>query len=317
MASKTKTLGMIPKDTNIRWNMTLKRNDYEDFYNIKYFNMFMSMFEVNCDALDNRGKYYLMKRLYTDGTVAVWNIKNTDMLGVAQYAASDFDMYDFPIAGTLVNKRGVSEKIIPVGILPINAPEGFVVGYIMPNHRSIASTVQLYARRLAEIDMVINTNLEVHKLPYIIATNDNDAKRLKDMVQRILNNEVAVFANVADVDAIRAISTAAPYVIDKLTQFKQSVENELKTYLGVQNHNTDTKSTYINADETNANNQEISSGSDAMTDMLVNLTDDVKKYLSKSLTFTKRDIEVQEDAYANDRGTEQGLNQEVDENVGN
>lgn len=40
--ANTKTLGMVPKDTKFRWNRNIKRQEYEDFYNIKYFNLFMA-----------------------------------------------------------------------------------------------------------------------------------------------------------------------------------------------------------------------------------------------------------------------------------
>lgn len=148
--------------------------------------------------------------------------------------------------------------------------------------------------------MVINTNLQVNKLPFLIETTDTDAARRKDIVQRILNNEVAVFVGVSDINAIKAISTAAPYIIDRLTQFKQSVENELKTYLGINNHACDVKRTYINAAETNSNNNEISGGADAFQQSLDRFSSEIKKYLGKSVSFEKQERQDDTNPFAED-----------------
>lgn len=71
--ANTKTLGMVPKDTKFRWNRNIKRQEYEDFYNIKYFNLFMAEWRIKADeeTLPTRARYYRLKQLFTKGTVAV------------------------------------------------------------------------------------------------------------------------------------------------------------------------------------------------------------------------------------------------------
>lgn len=71
--ANTKTLGMVPKDTKFRWNRNIKRQEYEDFYNIKYFNLFMAEWRIKADeeTLPTRARYYRMRQLFTKGTVAV------------------------------------------------------------------------------------------------------------------------------------------------------------------------------------------------------------------------------------------------------
>ena len=71
--ANTKTLGMVPKDTKFRWNMNIKRQEYEDFYNIKYFNLFMAEWRIKADEeiLPTRARYYRLRQFYTKGTVAV------------------------------------------------------------------------------------------------------------------------------------------------------------------------------------------------------------------------------------------------------
>lgn len=71
--ANTKTLGMVPKDTKFRWNRNIKRQEYEDFYNIKYFNLFMAEWRIKADeeTLPTRARYYRLRQLFTKGTIAV------------------------------------------------------------------------------------------------------------------------------------------------------------------------------------------------------------------------------------------------------
>lgn len=71
--ANTKTLGMVPKDTKFRWNRNIKRQEYEDFYNIKYFNLFMAEWRIKADeeTLPTRARYYRLREFYKKGTVAV------------------------------------------------------------------------------------------------------------------------------------------------------------------------------------------------------------------------------------------------------
>lgn len=71
--ANTKTLGMVPKDTKFRWNRNIKRQEYEDFYNIKYFNLFMAEWRIKADeeTLPTRARYYMLREFYKKGTVAV------------------------------------------------------------------------------------------------------------------------------------------------------------------------------------------------------------------------------------------------------
>ena len=77
---------------------------------------------------------------------------------------------------------------------------------------------------MATVDMVINTNLQVHKLPFLVAVNPENTERAKDILNRVLNNEVAVFTDVEDVNLVQSIATNTPFIIDKLYNYKAELE---------------------------------------------------------------------------------------------
>ena len=102
--------------------------------------------------------------------------------------------------------------------------------------------------------MVINTNLNLQKLPYMIPVDNSNQARLQNIVQRMLNNELFLFVGDADPNLFKAVSTGAPYVIDKLSEYRHGLDNELKTYLGIDNQGGYLNREQQNLDTTNSNN---------------------------------------------------------------
>ena len=96
------------------------------------------------------------------------------------------------------------------------------------------------------------------KMPYLIGATEENSKRLKDVVDRILNDEVVVFANLEDLNSIQSLATSTPYIIDKLKDHSRTLESELMTVMGLDNNgNSSLEQTHVSIDAVNANNQVI------------------------------------------------------------
>lgn len=134
--------------------------------------------------------------------------------------------------------------------------------------------------------MVINTNLQLSKVPFLIPVDDDKAK-VQDIVDKILNNELVIFAEGVDPSIFKAVATGAPYIIDKLHEYKVGLENELKTLLGIDNQGAVEKREQLNLDETNANNNEINDAIDGMIDCLTEFTDRVKETFGVEIKFER------------------------------
>jgi hypothetical protein len=252
----------------------------------KYYNLFMSIWAVDGD-LDNHAKNFLLRKLYANGTVAAYNVPLIDELAFADYAAQSYDRYDWPSSLTLINNRDQPVAIVPNTPLPVNAEGGAVIGYLQPNHKGIKDIIESYATLLAEVKTVIYLNLQLQKMPYIVKCGQGNVNKMQDIVNRILTGQTAVFLAEGDAENIDALTTNAPYLIDKLIQFQSSLEGELKTLMGVDNVVADTKSQYINKDETDANNQEITHSADTMQQCLDEFSYDIYTYLHKTIVFTR------------------------------
>lgn len=254
------------------------------WYNLnnKYFNIWISKFRIK--ELTDEQNNYLFKRYYDKGTIACWNIKHTEDLGLADYTEKDYDMYDTPVQVLLINKRGVSENLIPKKEMVVN--KDVVLGYAQHNHKSVKSTIDYYISRIAEVELLINNNLNLHKMPYMLTVDDDTAKkRLVDIVDKILNNEQVVYASSSDLNSLQAIALNVPFIIDKLKDYERTVEMELLTQLGIDNNGSKSLTmTNVSVDAVNANDNLIAHWHNVYKEELKEFIERVKKTLGKQLT---------------------------------
>ena len=198
-----------------------------------------------------------MRKFWADGTVAAFKIKNLDEIGFCSWARATIDMYGETETVNLVNQY--SSPLIPSTIQVVD--KDVVLGWIQGNRKPLRMIVDWYIERIAQVDMVINTNLQLHKLPYLIPLDKSDKEainKIKDAVDRILNNELVLFVEGVDPTLFKAVSTQAPYIIDKLENYRKDLENDLKTTLGINNAGVN-KIEQLQLSEVNANNAEVNS----------------------------------------------------------
>lgn len=166
-------------------------------------------------------------------------------------------MYGETETVTLVNQYG--SPLVPSNTQVVD--KDVVIGWIQSNRKPLRMIVDWYIERIAQVDMVINTNLNLHKMPFIIPLDkgDKEAKnQLNDVVDRILNNELVLFVEGVDPSLFKTVATGAPYIIDKLANYRKDLENDLKTVIGINNPGV-TKIEQLQLSEVNANNAEVNS----------------------------------------------------------
>ena len=137
---------------------------------------------------------------------------------------------------------------------------------IMNNELALPSLPDIvyYARRMAEIDDIIMQNLRQQRVPYLLATDENNSFSVKTLYSQMYQGEPAIFIDKemlkGEPENIMVLPTQAPYLVDKLQIQKQEMERELLTFLGI--NNTLEKKERLLVDETNSNNQFIKMASD-------------------------------------------------------
>lgn len=114
-------------------------------------------------------------------------------------------------------------------------------------------TVQLYAKRLYEVERAIDVNVKAQKTPIMILCDETQRLTMKNLYEQYNGNEPFIFGSKAlDLQGVKTLQTEAPYVADKLTVLKHQYWNEALTFLGVENSNTDKRERLI-TDEVQSN----------------------------------------------------------------
>ena len=252
----------------------------------KFYNIWMSKFKWSGldEEIKDQQENFIMRKFWSDGTIAGRKVPSLDVMAYMPYAGMEFDMYDFPSKVTLVNLRGVSQVLVPV--TPQVVGKDVVIGWCQPNHKPIAAVVQYYVDRMVQVDMVINTNLNLMKMPFLIGVNEVDKEKMKNIVDRILANETVVYASLEEVSKVQALATQTPYIIDKLEAHKRGLEQELMTYMGVDNNGSENlEQTHVSVDAVNANNDVINDYGNAIESEIRKWVEQINKVFNRQINF--------------------------------
>ena len=120
-------------------------------------------------------------------------------------------------------------------------------------HEPSEMAIRAYAKRLYNLDRVIDVNANAQKTPVLILTNEQQRLTLLNLYQKWDGNEPVIFGDKSlDPNAIRSLKTDAPYIADKIYTLKTEIWNEALTYLGISNLNVQKKERLI-SDEVSRN----------------------------------------------------------------
>lgn len=134
---------------------------------------------------------------------------------------------------------------------------------ILANDDSIPTNmfINYYADLINNIEGTMRANLKQQRKPYIVATSKNHELTHKNIQKKMENEEEFIVVDeeltrgAGDV-GINVMKTDAPYILDKLQEFKNDSVSELLTFLGLNNTNSNKKERLV-VDEVNVNNSHI------------------------------------------------------------
>lgn len=116
-------------------------------------------------------------------------------------------------------------------------------------HMNSVLDVMQFARRLYELDRIIDVNAKAQKTPVLVTGTEQQRLSLLNLYMKYDGNEPVIFGDKnLDISALKSIDTKAPYVADKIYQLKTQIWNEALTYLGIANVSVEKKERLV-ADE--------------------------------------------------------------------
>lgn len=217
----------------------------------------LSMFEWKNlpDSMDAR---YLEMSLYYMGKAALLKDNMYGMLNLRCNANNKFNIYGLPTDLHCWSYEFNTNRKTYMGfdnITEKNRDEYAVL--VMNNYDMIptAPTLELFARRLAETQRACDVNIRQQKFPRILLTDKAQELSMRNLINQVDDNELNIFAdkNLLSPEQIKSIDTQAPYVADKLTDYKKEIWNECLSFLGVSN--IDYKRERMISSETDSKNE--------------------------------------------------------------
>lgn len=120
-------------------------------------------------------------------------------------------------------------------------------------HTPTILTIELFARRLYEIERTIDVNVKAQKTPTLVLASEQQRLTMKNLYMQYDGNEPFIFGDKdMEFEGIKCLKTDAPYVADKLQVLKHQIWNEALTFCGIENSNQDKKERLV-ADEVGSN----------------------------------------------------------------
>lgn len=96
--------------------------------------------------------------------------------------------------------------------------------------------VQMFARRLYNLDRIIDVNANAQKTPVLVQGTEKQRFTLLNVYKEYDGNSPVIFGDTnIDLNSLKVLQTGAPYVSDKLYELKTQIWNEALTYLGINN----------------------------------------------------------------------------------
>ena len=103
-------------------------------------------------------------------------------------------------------------------------------------HTNSINISMTYAKRLYNLDRIVDVNANAQKTPVLILANEQQRLTMLQVYQKWDGNEPVIFGDRdLDMKLVQALRTDAPYIADKIQALKTELWNEVLTYLGISN----------------------------------------------------------------------------------
>ena len=207
---------------------SLAMNDYTYIqYAYRLMELSISMFEWKNlpEGIDER---FLEMVLFTDGQAVFFRDDELgDYLALQCLINGKLNVYRIPINRRAFAVNGYQKQL---------TDKDSVIIFNNMLHTNSWLDVKMFAKRLYNLDRIIDVNANAQKTPILIKGNEQQRLTLNNLYKEYDGNAPVIFADKSlDMNALQVLSTQAPYVADKIYQLKTQIWNEALTYLGISN----------------------------------------------------------------------------------
>ena len=214
------------RKTNFEESLAMNNYTYMQ-YAYRLMELSISMFEWKNlpEGVDER---FLEMVLFTDGHAVFFKDDELgDYLALQCLINGKLNVYRIPINRRAFAVNGYQKQL---------TDKDSVIIFNNMLHTNSWLDVKMFAKRLYNLDRIIDVNANAQKTPILIKGNEQQRLTLTNLYKEYDGNAPVIFADKSlDMNALQVMSTQAPYVADKIYQLKAQIWNEALTYLGISN----------------------------------------------------------------------------------
>lgn len=249
---------------NYKFTDSLQINDatYMD-YLYRFTKIGLSMFEwINLPKSMN--SRYLEMCLFYLGKAALLKDSQYGFINTKCTGSGDINIYGLPTTLHCFSYDFYTDRKLYTGLNPMytdkqrEARENYECILVMNNWEGLPtiSTLELFAYRLYEAQRTCDTNVIAQKTPVLLVADETQRLFLENLYNQYNGNQPFIFGDKDQLgeNTLKCINTQAPFVADKLTEYKKEIWNEALTFLGVNNIMLEKKERLV-TDEANSNNE--------------------------------------------------------------
>ena len=235
---------------------------FNDYLN-RFKRIALSIFEwVNLPKSMN--SRYIEMCLYYTGQCAFLKDKTYGFINTKATASGYVNIYGLPTKINCYSYNYQSVRTLYTGLNPKLTDKQFEnqknneAILVMNNWDRLptAGSMELFAYRLYNAERTCDVNLNAQRTPLIIAVDEKQRLMMENLYNQYNGNQPFIFGDKSQMDDLRikAISTEAPYIIDKISEYKKEIWNEALTYLCINNISFKKKER-LTENESNENNE--------------------------------------------------------------
>ena len=222
---------MAKRDRQFWESTALNNATFRQYYN-RLTELSISMFEWKNlpETVDAR---LLELTLFSDGQAVFFEDKDIGFLALQNAKGGKLNVYRVPVERRAYAVNGYQKDL---------TDKNSVIIFNNYLHGNSRMDVELYARRLWNLDRAIDVNANAQKTPVLIQCDETQRLTMSNLYKKYDGNEPFIFGDKnLNPNALKVLKTDAPYVADRLYQLKTEIWNEALTYLGISNVNSTKK----------------------------------------------------------------------------
>lgn len=254
--SKKKKRNFNQKNHQFIDSALLNDATFNDYYN-RFKKIALSIFEwVNLP--NSMNAQYLERALFYDGMASILFDKKYGFINTKCSHNGNVNIYGFPTKLNCNSYSYQENRILYTGLESSDELRKNSAILVQNNWDRVptCSTLELFSYRLYECERTCDVNIKAQKTPILLLVDEKQRLFMENLYSQYDGNRPFIFGdkNQMGKDVIDSINTNAPFVADKIMEYKKEIWNEALTFLGVNNIMVDKKERLI-TDEANSNNE--------------------------------------------------------------